>query len=1048
MIPQRIAVTGFLSYRERQEVDFEGGSLWMLTGPNGSGKSSLFDAVTYALFGQHRGGRKNARELVNKASDRLVVEFDFELDGVPYRAKRTLRKTGRATRQISRGTPAEGGIGEPVWEAVPDTANENGFGDWVRDHVGLTYETFTSSVLLLQGKAEKLLAAEPAERFRVLAGVVDLGRFQRLFERAEAKRRTSEAAAVNLRQQLDALSEATEEEVHAVEQRVAAAEDARGQAQAEVERLQRLGVYAERWTGLLARMAEVSAEWGRAEALFQQAGPIERAWGRLTALRAALPHLKAVVESRARVAESRQAVSAMERDRLQLEARIEELDGLLVQTRQKRDQRRQAIFAGECRREEVGGRLRDLAGLLALVDLCERQRTELAQLEAQGRQFPTDLGESLQQAEREFAGLSELVGALPHLRRVHEERAGICGALTTQQFEAKARGLALSQAERTASEVGDWDRRCEEAAGALAEARQRATAEQTRLQEADEELRRFEELAGAKTCRHCGQALTPAHFELEQARRRRERAVAETKSKEAAKTYREAADAERCVREERHAAADRLEALREQARQHDRQLHQACRDAERHLRACAAAYRDLAEPFRRRVGLTGPGSEERPADWQLTTYPDADDLADAGRRAADLPSLRRRCEELRALDRKQGDLQIRAAAARQAVSRLESGLPADVPALRAEYGRLADADAAVRDQLGADRTEARREEETLDRLADERKEAARTLSDTLRQLAERVVHCRALEAVIKTSIAALPDGWRAQADGVTPDHVAQWEAERDDEDREGVEAKAHELGEARRGLESLRRRKADLDRELADIPEEARCEPEELRRRVFAAKQELAARENVLAACRDDALRLADRRRQRDQLREDFRAADRRQTLYRTLADHLGRKGLQLHQVRRAERGIVDLANAVLDRLTGGRFCLCLRGGEGGEGDQALLLETLDRSSGQGYGLPFLSGSQRFRVAVSLALGIGQYASRQHRPIEAVIIDEGFGCLDREGRQVMIQELQNLRSQLRRILLVSHQEEFADAFAQGYRFELADGTTRVTRFEP
>jgi DNA repair exonuclease SbcCD ATPase subunit len=86
-------------------------------------------------------------------------------------------------------------------------------------------------------------------------------------------------------------------------------------------------------------------------------------------------------------------------------------------------------------------------------------------------------------------------------------------------------------------------------------------------------------------------------------------------------------------------------------------------------------------------------------------------------------------------------------------------------------------------------------------------------------------------------------------------------------------------------------------------------------------------------------------------------------------------------------------------------------------------------------------------VAVSLALGIGQYASRQHRPIEAVIIDEGFGCLDRQGRQGMIQELQNLRGQMRCILLVSHQEEFAEAFADGYRFELQDGTTKVTRFQ-
>jgi len=65
MIPQRVYLRGFLSYRDEQEVRFDGSSLWMLSGLNGSGKSSVFDAVTYALFGHHRGGRVEAHELIN-----------------------------------------------------------------------------------------------------------------------------------------------------------------------------------------------------------------------------------------------------------------------------------------------------------------------------------------------------------------------------------------------------------------------------------------------------------------------------------------------------------------------------------------------------------------------------------------------------------------------------------------------------------------------------------------------------------------------------------------------------------------------------------------------------------------------------------------------------------------------------------------------------------------------------------------------------------------------------------------------------------------------
>ena len=119
MIPHRIKMAGFLSYKDEQEVRFGGASVWMLAGTNGSGKSSIFDGVTYALFGHHRGGSQNAAELINKESTSLSVEFDFTLDGQLYRIRRTLRRNGRrdepacyhAQRQIAvlDGSPALAG---------------------------------------------------------------------------------------------------------------------------------------------------------------------------------------------------------------------------------------------------------------------------------------------------------------------------------------------------------------------------------------------------------------------------------------------------------------------------------------------------------------------------------------------------------------------------------------------------------------------------------------------------------------------------------------------------------------------------------------------------------------------------------------------------------------------------------------------------------------------------------------------------------------------------------------------------------------------------
>src|SRR5437588_3899966 len=109
MIPRRVFLRGFLCYREEQEIDFGGATLWMLAGLNGSGKSSVFDAVTYALFGHHRGGATDAHELINKDSDRAGVDFEFALDGERYSVRRTLQRTrqgkSRATQQVYHWSP-------------------------------------------------------------------------------------------------------------------------------------------------------------------------------------------------------------------------------------------------------------------------------------------------------------------------------------------------------------------------------------------------------------------------------------------------------------------------------------------------------------------------------------------------------------------------------------------------------------------------------------------------------------------------------------------------------------------------------------------------------------------------------------------------------------------------------------------------------------------------------------------------------------------------------------------------------------------------------
>ena len=105
MIPKRIRLHGFLCYKDEQEIAFDGSSLWMLAGLNGSGKSTVFDAVTFALFGHHRGGSQGATDLICKGENGFLVEFEFTLDGELYQIRRTLRRRAAGTGARSNAGP-------------------------------------------------------------------------------------------------------------------------------------------------------------------------------------------------------------------------------------------------------------------------------------------------------------------------------------------------------------------------------------------------------------------------------------------------------------------------------------------------------------------------------------------------------------------------------------------------------------------------------------------------------------------------------------------------------------------------------------------------------------------------------------------------------------------------------------------------------------------------------------------------------------------------------------------------------------------------------
>jgi DNA repair exonuclease SbcCD ATPase subunit len=1042
MIPQRVKLSGFLSYKEEQEIRFDGSPLWMLSGTNGSGKSSVFDAVTFALFGHHRGGGQSALELINKEANTLAVEFDFSSDGQPYRIKRTVRRQKNDRQASTQQAYKFAGSGsDESWEPISGTDKKTELESWVKDKIGLDYETFTSSVLLLQGKSEKLLDSTPAGRAGVLARIVDLERYQKLHGRADDKRRALKSELEGITNQLAGIKEVSEEEYAEVEARIASTAEARDTTQTRIDALNTLELRARRWADTQGKLAGVRHKLADAEKLLGTALAVERDHTRLRELRDVLPAVNVIVTERGRISESERKAEKLTKDREAVADRRYKTERALEQGRKKLAALKKSQGEDEAKKAILETRLRELAGVLEKVRQVEDAEAEVKRLDDELARLPPNPDAQVRQLQDEQEQLVVLANNIGVLERLHQDRAELTKVFAAEkaaradEARRKLDGIKAKD-DFTALEARAKAAREDRAAKDQAAAEARALARHAR-ELADE----FKTMTGQTKCRACGQKLTPEHFQDEKAQREAGAKTAEKRQQDLTDAAARAAKLEEELSAQERADRERLAQMRDEYKEAAALVKQTALDIKRLTDSCRQSYFALPDFFKQKVGRA------EPSDWSKSTYPDRHDITELSSQAHGIDAVKRK---LRAAQKQADDarsLSAKLESARDRLAKARQGLPSgEHPALRQEYAAKQSEEKAVTSALAAAKKEIAVTETDNDRQQRTVNEADRELTEIAGKVnleeASRRQSAEAIERAKKT----LPDAWRKPLETAGLNDRARWQDELDALVAKGTEAKFTQLQAARGGLDPLRAEIEQLEAETGTFAPEERRQPEDVRAEVNAARKELDARNKELLDAQGRKRILDGYLQQRAELAGRSKVVDAEHNRHKLLAELLGRDRLQRHLVRRAERQIVDYANAVLDRLSGGQLFMRLVEAEAGT-DKALDLECANRvTGGAAINVAFLSGSQRFRVAVALALGIGQYASRQHRPIESVIIDEGFGCLDRAGRQVMIQELQNLRGHLHCILLVSHQEEFADAFPDGYRFELQDGATKVSRF--
>ena len=188
MIPIKLCISGFLSYRDPVELDFEGFDLACISGPNGAGKSSLLDAITWALFGEARGKDKDA--LINLGSKTAEVSLTFKYEDNIYRVQRT---TPRGKTTVLEFQILDDDQWRPLTERSARETQAR-----INQTLRLDYDTFINASFFLQGKADEFTQKKASERKAVLGNILGLEIWETYKERTADRRKEIESAVVEI----------------------------------------------------------------------------------------------------------------------------------------------------------------------------------------------------------------------------------------------------------------------------------------------------------------------------------------------------------------------------------------------------------------------------------------------------------------------------------------------------------------------------------------------------------------------------------------------------------------------------------------------------------------------------------------------------------------------------------------------------------------------------------------------------------------------------------------------------------------------------------
>lgn len=196
MKPKKLVISAFGPYAGENTVDFERlgeHGLYLITGDTGAGKTTIFDAITFALYGEASGTVREAgmfRSKYAKADTETFVELTFTYHGKDYTVRRNPEY--ECPKKRGNGFTTKKAEAELIYpDGQQPVVKMGAVTKAVTELMGLDYKQFTQIAMIAQGDFQKLLIAGTADRGEIFRQIFHTEIYQALQGRLrdEEKRR-------------------------------------------------------------------------------------------------------------------------------------------------------------------------------------------------------------------------------------------------------------------------------------------------------------------------------------------------------------------------------------------------------------------------------------------------------------------------------------------------------------------------------------------------------------------------------------------------------------------------------------------------------------------------------------------------------------------------------------------------------------------------------------------------------------------------------------------------------------------------------------------